>query len=342
MRSLLVRRAPGVVGVLVEVGLVGVALLANLLARWLTLDEVEAAVADAHRLLSLEQTLRLDWEHASQDAVEATSWLGSFASWFYVWGYLPVVAGALVVLFVRFPRDYARLRNALLAAGIVGLPVYVLYPLAPPRLTDLGYTDTVSTSLVEAAARPVGIANEIAAMPSFHVGYLVVVSAVVWRLTRTWWVRAWCVLHPLAMCWVVLATGNHWVLDLPAGFALAVVGLAVAGWIERRFGRHAGPTGPAATSGGRSRARPKDPARLVQGPCPSPPPRGTLLERSRRALGEPGSHPRGSRWTSVEGTSSRHPPSRAASCWWTATPQQRWLLPGSSRSGSIRSPSRRS
>ena len=29
-------------------------------------------------------------------------------------------------------------------------------------------------------------------------------------------------------------TGNHWVLDLPAGLALALVGLAVAGWVERR------------------------------------------------------------------------------------------------------------
>jgi hypothetical protein len=38
------------------------------------------------------------------------------------------------------------------------------------------------------------------------------------------------------MCWAVLATGNHWVLDLPAGLALAAVGLAVAGWIEARTG----------------------------------------------------------------------------------------------------------
>jgi hypothetical protein len=232
--SLPARRGPGAVGVLLEVGIVAVALLANLLVRWLTLDDLDTALSHAHALLRLEQSLGLDWEHAAQDLVEEVTWLGGFASWFYVWGYLPVIAAALVVLFVRRPRDYAFLRNALLAGGIVGLPVYVLYPLAPPRLTALGYTDTVSTSAVEAAARPVGIANEIAAMPSFHVGYLVVVSVVVWRVARSWWVRAWCVLHPLVMCWVVLATGNHWVLDLPAGLLLAVVGLAVAGWVEAR------------------------------------------------------------------------------------------------------------
>jgi hypothetical protein len=234
LTSLPVRRGPGVAGVLVEVGIVLVAVLANLLARWLTLDDLDAAVADAHSLLELEQALHLDWEHRAQELVEGVPWLATFASWFYFWGYLPVVATAMVALFVRLPSQYAVLRNALLAGGIVGLPVYVLYPLAPPRLTELGYTDTVSASLVEAAARPVGLSNEIAAMPSFHVGYLVVVSAVVWRVSRSWWVRSWCVLHPLVMCWAVLATGNHWVLDLPAGVLLAMVGLGVAGWVETR------------------------------------------------------------------------------------------------------------
>lgn len=228
MTSLLARRAPGVAGVLVEAGVVGVALLANLLVRRLTLDDLDVAVANAHRLLDLEQRLHLDWEHGAQVLVERHAWLATAASWFYFWGYLPVVALALVVLFMVSPHGYAYLRNALLAGGIVGLPVYVLYPLAPPRLTDLGYTDPVASSLVEASSRPVGVANEIGAMPSFHVAYLVVVSVAIWRVTRSRWVRAWCVLHPLVMCWVVLATGNHWVLDLPAGAFLALVGLAAA------------------------------------------------------------------------------------------------------------------
>ena len=234
MTSVLLRRAPGLLGVAVEVGIVLVALVANLLARWLTLDDFDVAVDHAHSLLALERTFGLDWEHAAQDSVEALPWLGTFASWFYVWGYLPVVVGTLVALFVGRPNDYAFLRNALLAGGVVGLPGYVLWPLAPPRLTDLGYTDTIASSAVDAAARPVGLANEIAAMPSFHVGYLVVVSVAVWRLSCSVPLRTWCVLHPLVMCWVVLATANHWVLDLPAGLLLALAGLGVARWIESR------------------------------------------------------------------------------------------------------------
>lgn len=249
MSSLLLRRAPGLRGVLVEVGVVAVALGANLVARWLTLDDLDVALANAHSLLSLQESLHLAWEHAAQDSVEGATGLTTFASWFYVWGYLPVVAGSLVVLFVRRPREYAFLRNALIAGGVVGLPVYVLWPLAPPRLTDLGYTDTVAATAVDAVARPVGIANEIGAMPSFHVGYLVVVSAVVWGVCRAAWVRWWCVLHPLVMCWAVLATANHWVLDLVAGGLLAVVGLGVARLVESRAG-HRHPGGRSALSAG--------------------------------------------------------------------------------------------
>jgi len=234
--SLLVRRAPGRRGVAVEAGVVAVALLANLLVRRLTLDDLPVATANAHSLLALQERWGLDWEHAAQRGLDEAPWLATFASWFYVWGYLPVVAAALVVLFARWPHDYARLRNALLVGGIVGLPVYALYPVAPPRLTALGYADTVRGSVVDGLARPTEVANEIGAMPSFHVGYLVVVSVVVWRLTRRWWVRACCVLHPVVMCWVVVATGNHWVLDLPAGLALALVGLAVASRLERTAG----------------------------------------------------------------------------------------------------------
>ena len=131
------------------------------------------------------------------------------------------------------PTGYARLRNALLAGGVVGLAVYLLYPLAPPRLTDLGYADPIASSVVEPSARPVGIANEIAAMPSFHVGYIVVVAVVVFRPDRLGAGARLVRAPPAPDGWVVVATGNHWVLDLPAGVAIAVLGLWVADRIAR-------------------------------------------------------------------------------------------------------------
>ena len=70
-------------------------------------------------------------------------------------------------------------RNAV-PLGRAGRPGRLsVYPLAPPWLTDLGYADPIASSLVEPSARPVGSADEIAAMPSFHVGYLVEVAVAV-------------------------------------------------------------------------------------------------------------------------------------------------------------------
>lgn len=227
-------RGRGWQGVAVELGLVGIAVLCNLAVRQYTVDDIDRAVAHARQILDLQQALGLDWEHAVQDATLQVGWLADLSSWLYVWGYFPVVAAALVGLYVRRPEAYAALRNALLASGVVGLFFYAFYPTAPPRLTDLGYADTVlSSGSLDAAARPVGLANELAAIPSFHIAWLVVVAVVVFRATGSRALRTACVVHPAVMSYAVVATGNHWVLDVPAGVALAAVGLALAGWLRQ-------------------------------------------------------------------------------------------------------------
>ena len=83
------------------------------------------------------------------------------------------------------------------------------------------------------AARPVGIANELGAIPSFHVGWLALASYVVYRVTGSVLLRVLCVLVPAVMGYAVLATGNHWVLDIPAGLAVAGIGLLVARALPR-------------------------------------------------------------------------------------------------------------
>jgi membrane-associated phospholipid phosphatase len=229
-------------GVLVELGLVGVAVGCNLAVRWYTLDDVDTAVAHARDLLDLQRALGVDWERAIQDATLAMPWLSHNLSWFYVWGYFPAVFAAMVGLYVARPTAYALLRNALLLSGLVGLLFYAFYPCAPPRLAGLGYTDTVlGNDALDAAARPSGLANEIAAIPSFHMAWLIVAAVVVFITTRSRWLRLLCVLEPALMAYAVVATGNHWVLDVPAGAALAAVGLYGATRLSVLSPRTSGP-----------------------------------------------------------------------------------------------------
>ena len=226
-------RGRGLRGVTVELALVGVAVLVNLLVRWSTLDALDAALAHARDVVSLERTLGLDWERTIQDGALDLSWPSDLAAGFYVWGYFPVLAGALVGLYAARPAAYARLRNALLASGALGMLCYAFYPTAPPRLSGLGFADTVSSSGFGAAARPVGVANELAAIPSFHIAWLVVIAVVVFGTVSSRVVRVLCVAVPALMSYVVVATGNHWVLDIPAGVVLALVGLLVADRLTR-------------------------------------------------------------------------------------------------------------
>ncbi len=213
----------------VELALVATVFVVNLLVRWATLDDASTAVRNAREVLALEQRLGLDWERSVQDATLAVPWLATGSSWVYVGGYLPVLAGALGWLYVRRPAAYSLLRNALLASGAVGFVVYAWYPCAPPRL-GLGYADMVAGdgSALDAVAHPAGVANEIAAMPSFHVGWVVLLGIVVFWSTGSLALRAACVALPVAMSYAVVATGNHWVLDVLAGLVMAALGLAVA------------------------------------------------------------------------------------------------------------------
>lgn len=219
-------------GVLVEVGFVAIALALNAIVRWYTLDDYALAVRNAADVLELEQALGLDWEHALQDFLLSVPGLVTASSWYYVYGYLPSVIGTLVWLYLRHRDAYRLLRNSLLASGAVGLLGYAFYPTAPPRLTDFGFTDPVAAGTLAEAARPEGIANEIAAIPSFHVGWLLLAAVVAAGVVGPWWARLLLLLQPVLMSVVIVATANHWVIDIPAGLLVAAFGLAVAWWIE--------------------------------------------------------------------------------------------------------------
>jgi hypothetical protein len=213
--------------VLTELGFVAAGLVCYLIVSWYTAGQTASAVANAHDVLALQQRLGLDWEQAIQDATLVVPWLSGFLAHFYVWGYLPVMAAALVWLYVRRPETYPTLRNAMLVSGAVGMATYALYPCAPPRISHAEFADTVASGSLELFARPVWM-NELGAIPSFHCGWLMLAAFVVFRATTSTVLRVWCVVHPAVMCYAVLASGNHWVIDIPIGAAVAALGMVVA------------------------------------------------------------------------------------------------------------------
>jgi hypothetical protein len=196
----------------------GVREIAVFVAAYLTYFGVraltEGAVPQAHHnaglVVDLKRELGMAVEGQVQRAVLQHPVLVDAANAVYMYGHWPVIITGGILLFRDRRRDYYRLRNAFLVTGLVGLVIFVVFPVAPPRLTDLPLVDTV-TSEAEGYRQilPASFVNEYAAMPSFHVGWNLMLGIIVYRAVRHWWMRGLAVLGPASMAVAVVVTANH-------------------------------------------------------------------------------------------------------------------------------------
>jgi membrane-associated phospholipid phosphatase len=100
-------------------------------------------------------------------------------------------------------------------------------------LPGLGYVDVVAAShavISWHSGALVHDADQFAAMPSLHIAWAIWSSLAAWRLFRSRIARAVALCYPLVTAFTVLATGNHYVLDVLAGAAtmLTAGGLELA------------------------------------------------------------------------------------------------------------------
>ena len=115
------------------------------------------------------------------------------------------------------------------AVGTAHLPVFLLFPTAPPRtlehfvdtLADVSGVD-LDTGLVARLYDP------IAAMPSIHIAYAIVTAAGIAETSGSPLARALASAYPPAVALVIFTTANHYVLDAVAGAALGAAALRLA------------------------------------------------------------------------------------------------------------------
>ena len=201
------------------------------------------AVGNARDLLHLEAALHLDVERWLNDGLGALPVLPLVASYWYSLLHYVVTPAVLVWVYRAHPGRYRVARNSLVAGSAIGIAGFTLLPMAPPRMLP-GYVDTLASTSGSGwwgsdASAPRGLGaltNELAAMPSLHVGWAVWCAAVVLLCTRRRLVRVLAVGYPVLTTLVVVATANHYLLDAVAGVAVIAAGAAVAVRLPGRGG----------------------------------------------------------------------------------------------------------
>jgi hypothetical protein len=216
-------------GLVREVGLVAFAIVAYFAIRNATVGGADEATENAGWILDLERSLGIAWEEPIQGLIVGSDVLVMLVNWVYIWGHWPVILGAATALFLYRRDRYYLLRNALFVSGGIGFLFFAFFPVAPPRLFDPALVDTVTNeSSSYRALQPPGLTNQYAAFPSLHFGWNVVAGVVLFLAATHLVVRVFAVVGPLAMAFAVVATANHFVLDVAGGLVVVAIGLAAA------------------------------------------------------------------------------------------------------------------
>ena len=234
-----------------ELVIVAVVYFTYSISRNLIPDQAAQAQRNARSILDAEKLLGLDIELGINHWGADLPWLIIPANYYYATLHLSVTLIVMIWLYRRRKAVYARCRSVLLTMTMMALASYWLYPLAPPRLmAGQTYIDTVREYVLwgfTPSEDMQSLSNQYAAMPSMHVGWALWVGVVLVMYGRGRVVRALGIAYPLATLFVVMVTGNHFILDAIAAVVFFFVAVAAVDVVGRVTGRRSPATGaPAA------------------------------------------------------------------------------------------------
>ena len=206
------------------------------MARGLIPTHAAAATERSRELFELEQRLRIAKEVVVQTWTLNYEVLVHYFNVIYIYGHFPIIVILLAILYFWHREGYRVLRNSLLISALAGLLIWYLLPVAPPRLLPhYSFTDTLVIMPVKGGdLQPDFFANRYAAVPSFHAGWALLMEVVIWRATKRFDIRVFTLLLTVSMFIGVVATGNHYFLDVLVGSVIVVGALLLALWWEKR------------------------------------------------------------------------------------------------------------
>jgi membrane-associated phospholipid phosphatase len=211
-------------------------LFAYQVARGIADRDLAEAFQNGRLIIDFERQLHSLVEVDIQRVIlSGGDWIVQTVNWTYWHSQFTVVGLALLWVYFKRNAAFTRLRNIVLLANMIALVGFVLMPTAPPRLfPEWGFVDTLAVSgtlnhgsgLVQLAS------NQFAAMPSIHSADALIVGFAMASLVKSRGAKLLWTLWPSWVWFSVMATGNHFWLDVAAGIGLAALSASVVVWAE--------------------------------------------------------------------------------------------------------------
>jgi hypothetical protein len=204
---------------------------------------LSTALANGSGILSFEHAWHIAPEHVLNVGLAQLPLLAVVAAYFYSTMHYLITPAVLMWMYRSHPEHYRPARTALAISTILGLVGFSLAPTAPPRLLPGGGIDDTLASVDHwgwwsgegSVPRGLGsLTNQLAAMPSLHVGWALWCGVLLALYASHRAVRWLGVLYPVLTTLVVLATGNHYLVDAVAGAAVMGLGAVIALPLSRR------------------------------------------------------------------------------------------------------------
>lgn len=216
-----------------EVAQLAALLLLYKLVRYWSRDQFAAAVENAKHVIELEQRLRVSNEvDLTQISMRWPAFV-RFLNQYYVIAHFAGTALFLVWMYARRPAAYRLCRRTLIWMTAVGMVLHIVYPLAPPRMfPEFGFIDTGRLFGPRAYGNEGlfdGVSNQIAAMPSLHFGWAVLVGWGTVKFTTSRW--RWIVTaHPVLTLLAIIVTANHYWIDAFVALVIFMTCVSVTLW----------------------------------------------------------------------------------------------------------------
>jgi inositol phosphorylceramide synthase catalytic subunit len=158
-----------------------------------------------------------------------------------------VVVASAYLFFRRSRRRALELTLGFFLANVAGWALWFVYPAAPPWYVD---QYGMGPALLNVVSSPAGLArvdawlelplattfysksaNVFGAMPSLHVAYATLVALVFGQLGG--WLRVLAISFAISMAFSAVYLRHHYILDVVAGAALALVVWLALRWLQR-------------------------------------------------------------------------------------------------------------